>query len=1136
MSSTPPSGGTVFVELLEPRIAPTGLVALAGDPTGGSNITGDPRYITFNTPPNAVHPGFVPASAYGINVPNVFAIKLTGNGTFDAATGLISTGDQLDIFNAVTGFNVPSVQANNGTVVAFFLDRNALPGGNPALAGQVFADELVGISVGKKASLTVNINVHGDIVTNLNGAGTLVSSTSVGKPSFGIGGLTMAANVFGDILSGGDIKNINLVGSVDNVLAGTATNGHAVDFSGGTAAPTGIISNVAKAGKHGANINNVTVNTLAANGRIQSGDGGLTAVGGAITNVLFNADTDAFTVQSGAGGDGTAGVIGGTGGTINTVTVVGAAATSVNVPITILGGHGGNNAAGHGGTGGMVQFLAIGADTPIDPATDMATVSADLLGQNVIVRGGDGGSGIKGGNGGVVTDSQIVGVIPDDGVTGANGPNPEIQVMGGNGGVPDSADRGKGGRGGNVAQVVAENRDTASTGLAASILVQGGLGGAAARGGNVSFIDLLGSILTVNGGDGGSGINKGGNGGSLNSVGIESQTGIFAHQITLNGGIGGNGTSGVGGAGGNVYNIDLPDADLTTLTINSGLHANGGTGGNGVGGAGGNVGADTTAAVVTGGVSLNNSAPSGVIGTVAVRTGVGGDGTRGGGAGGSVDTFDLLGVDFSFSLTAGAGGNTTGTGAGGVGGSLTNVGISNVSPVATALANPTGLSGAVSSGAGGVGGGAGGLGGKGGDLTGVSLNVVYNVSVVAGAAGDGPSGAGAGGLINGGAATSLQGSTLITAGSGGLNSGSASNGGSINAFVAAAQTNIALISGNGGSGGSGGSITSCGTTDNALTGVPNVGNLTVTAGNGTSRNGVAGVGGSITGFTGSVADGGTTAITAGAGGGGATSTASGHGGGIDTVTLTGTRDASELINGATTQTITIDGGAGGAAGNAARGRTGGSVNAVTIYDLDTGTVVQHIAAGDGASGLRKGGAGGNVTEVHVGLPGDAVADIGIRSGAAFGYAAGDAGGIFAGVGGNGSKHLGANGIVNDITAAAISSIVAGKDTPRLCAKVTHVDLEGFTVLTADATGAFTNIGTANFVGSVQNPTAPGASTFKQGDGLIATADPNDLPTNNFAGEAVLTVDAAGNLILVDQVEPADAPITSPAATVYPFLV
>ncbi len=474
MSSTPPSGGTVFVESLEPRIAPTGLQALAGDP-GDVIVTGDARYVTFNTAPSAGHLGFVPASVYGLNLPHVFAIKLTGS--IDPATGL-ATGDQLDIFNAVTAFKVPSIQGTNGTVVAFFLDRNALPGGNPALAGQVFADELVGISVGKKASLTVNINVHGDIVTNLNGAGTLVSSTSVGKASFGINGLTMAANVFGDILSGGDIKNIDLVGSVNNILAGTATNGHAIDFSGGTAAPTGIISNVAKVAKHGANINNVTVNTLAANGRIQSGDGGVTAVGGAITNVIINADTDAFTIQSGAGGDGTAGILGGTGGAISSVTVVGAAATSFNVPITIQGGHGGNNAMGHGGTGGAVQFLAIGADLPINPATDMAPVSADLLGQNVIVRGGDGGSGIKGGNGGVVTDSQIVGVIPDDGVTGANGANPEIQVLGGNGGVPDFAGRGKGGRGGNVAQVVTENRDTSATGLGASILVQGGLGGA----------------------------------------------------------------------------------------------------------------------------------------------------------------------------------------------------------------------------------------------------------------------------------------------------------------------------------------------------------------------------------------------------------------------------------------------------------------------------------------------------------------------------------------------------------------------------------------------------------------------------------------------------------------------------------
>ena len=276
-----------------------------------------------------------------------------------------------------------------------------------------------------------------------------------------------------------------------------------------------------------------------------------------------------------------------------------------------------------------------------------------------------------------------------------------------------------------------------------------------------------------------------------------------------------------------------------------------------------------------------------------------------------------------------------------------------------------------------------------------------------------------------------------------------------------------------------GSITGPGSVADELTALPNVGNLTVTAGNGSSQNGVAGAGGSVSGFTGFVAEGfitsdgishaGTTAITAGAGGGGTSSTASGHGGSVDTISLTGTNAAAAI----TSQVVTVDAGSAGKAGNAASGRTGGSVSDVTIYNLDAGTVVQHIAAGDGAGGLRKGGAGGNVTSVHVGPPRDLTADIGIRSGVIYGYAVGGAGGIFAGIGGSGSNHSGPNGNVTDVTANAISSIVAGKGGPQMCGTVDGIYLDGYlgqlTPAAANAAGAFTNFDTANLVGSVQNP-------------------------------------------------------------------
>ena len=240
------------------------------------------------------------------------------------------------------------------------------------------------------------------------------------------------------------------------------------------------------------------------------------------------------------------------------------------------------------------------------------------------------------------------------------------------------------------------------------------------------------------------------------------------------------------------------------------------------------------------------------------------------------------------------------------------------------------------------------------------------------------------------------------------------------------------------------------------------------------------------------------------------------------MTLSGAND-----DGFSTAVVTFDAGDGGQAGQGAHGAAGGNVTNVTLDQLAEGTVVQHFAAGNGGSALRKGGAGGTISQIHVGTPGDETADIGIRSGVAYGYAAGDAGGLFAGVGGTGSKKSGVAGDVSDVTAAAISSIAAGKGaTPQLAGTVDSIFLEGLVATAADSTGAFTNFDTANLVGSVVDPTAAGASTYKTGDGLIAA---ENLTTNiNFIPEALLTLNSSGNLVLVDYQQPNPTPVVTPA--------
>ena len=133
--------------------------------------------------------------------------------------------------------------------------------------------------------------------------------------------------------------------------------------------------------------------------------------------------------------------------------------------------------------------------------------------------------------------------------------------------------------------------------------------------------------------------------------------------------------------------------------------------------------------------------------------------------------------------------------------------------------------------------------------------------------------------------------------------------------------------------------------------------------------------------------------------------------------------------------------------------------------------------------------------------------------------------MFAGVGGTGSQTLTAvNGSVSNITALAISGIQAGKASrPQLVASVDHVTLEGLVTLLGNADGSFANFGTANLVGSNLNPNAAQASTYKAGDGFIAS---QTLPTNtNFNDEDILTLDGNGNREFSDFRQPNPTPVT-----------
>ena len=629
MSSTPPSGGRLFVEPLEARTAPAGLVGIANN----TAFATQPNYVTYTSPAGAGHPNFVPASQYGVNTPGVYALKLGG------PSGNLA-GDELIIFNAVDGFSPskPFIQATAGNVVAFFQDLNH--------DGQVQSNELVGIAMGKKSGVNVNGNVNGDIATNLANNGTLTLN-GVGNSNFAISGLNVVGNITGDVLSGGDMNNVHIGGTVHNILAGSAAVGTSYSFSGTAGGTTGTIGSVnVAAGKVGASVNGLTLVSFTPGGRVQAGNGGFGAVGGSVTGVTVQSDIDAFSLLGGVGGTGNATVRGGVGGSVNNVLINGVANSVVNHNILIEGGKGGNNTTGKAGVGGSVSAIATSFES-FNFSTNTGVQSADILAQNITARGGDGGDGFRAGAGGAVTESSLFGSIPSDGTATS-----EIQVDGGNGGAVTAGGI-KGGNGGQVSQVVAENLDTLAEANASRILIQGGNATFAKAGGNVSGTTVLGKNITFDAGNGSDGNVNGGAGGILSDLNILNTSSTLTATLTLNAGQGGNGTIGNGGAGGSINTVQMLDSDLTALAVNTGTHGKGGNGGGGFGGAGG----------VVSGLTLTDSNPSGFTVTPAAATivaGAGGSGKFGGGGGGGVTNVTFLGSGFSYAVTAGAGGSSGG--------------------------------------------------------------------------------------------------------------------------------------------------------------------------------------------------------------------------------------------------------------------------------------------------------------------------------------------------------------------------------------------------------------------------------------------------------------------------------------------
>ncbi len=403
--------------------------------------------------------------------------------------------------------------------------------------------------------------------------------------------------------------------------------------------------------------------------------------------------------------------------------------------ISFVAGDGGHGAADHGGAGGGVNTLTYN----------------QTLGGGVLEAGGTYEAHVTTGSGGDSDRAKggKAGDLDRVTLTLASGDQNESQddttsvfLTTGHGGAGTD-----GGAGGNITKVKSTSvfaQTEGSNAIVGAVTMQmttgdggrgaagtGGAGGSVTLDGpsslsGVTFFDVSAvnpeaAALQVRGGNGGDGISAGGAGGALTGVG--AQNAIFGGNLALGtnelasafiaSGNGGNATAGNGGAGGGITGLNLAVQNLAVNIINpaTGIITQSaidgaatvisGSGGNGAGGLGGNAGVISKSSVA----SLTGDVQTGY--GVLLASGLGGDGSLGGGKGGDIKklTMNTASTNEALAavLVAGDGGAATEAGAGGRGGTIKGIAQSkDVNSTINTL--QAGSGGASASGEGGAGG------------------------------------------------------------------------------------------------------------------------------------------------------------------------------------------------------------------------------------------------------------------------------------------------------------------------------------------------------------------------------------------------------------------------------------------------
>ena len=418
MNRTHPPGSEsfLFVEALEPRIAPAGLLNEAKF----TSITAGGSVLLDATDPNGfqgITTGFGPNSgSYLLYITAgkalVYTSDLNGNGKLDAneitgiAAGVDSQGRGLDLisFVNINGDIATNLMPGVGNSNLTDSDNNPSNGRD----GRILLDN--GIHSITLRTLTPNdldLTVPGNTVANrlaltsFSIFGNIYTGGDFGAPGAGLtidtsGSPVLAANFSG--FAGSELYT-GATPAIGSIKTGTATNYQHFHFGESSSVDIQgtFLPFKPKSGEHGADVFGVhaaDAATVFDVGAIESGNGGVGARGGNISELVLHGDHGTYKVIAGDGGQGGSGAAGGSIINFNDL-------GTVNGDVLIHSGSGGVGLLGAGGAAGTATFA-----------------SAQIASHLTVVLG-DGGAGFTAGGNGA---SQISGsFLPPEGMVPVGG-------------------------------------------------------------------------------------------------------------------------------------------------------------------------------------------------------------------------------------------------------------------------------------------------------------------------------------------------------------------------------------------------------------------------------------------------------------------------------------------------------------------------------------------------------------------------------------------------------------------------------------------------------------------------------------------------------------------------------------------